>query len=283
MEKINTVSILGCGWLGLPLAKALCQMGLLVKGSTTRPEKLPLLEKAGIKPFLLTLSPLPEGEGWAGFLDTEALIINIPPQTEKKGPDFHPTQIQALLEMVANSVPLPKIIFVSATSVYPDTGEWVTEISPALSAENTGNPALWQAEQLLRQAYKGDWLIVRLGGLLGYERIPGQYFAGKQNLRTGHIPVNFIHRDDAQAILQKLLFTSLSNEIFNAVSPLHPPRQVVYLQNAAAFGFPPPTFDESMPLSKAYKLVSGEKLQKALNYHFVYPDPLEYRYEKKII
>lgn len=33
-----TVSILGCGWLGLPLAEQLLAEGYSVKGSTTRAE-----------------------------------------------------------------------------------------------------------------------------------------------------------------------------------------------------------------------------------------------------
>ena len=35
------VSILGCGWLGLPLAKSLIEKGFSVNGSTTSVEKIP--------------------------------------------------------------------------------------------------------------------------------------------------------------------------------------------------------------------------------------------------
>ena len=47
---MTKISILGCGWLGFPLAKALLSKGLSVKGSTTSSEKLATLEKAGITP-----------------------------------------------------------------------------------------------------------------------------------------------------------------------------------------------------------------------------------------
>lgn len=52
---MTKISILGCGWLGFPLAKALLLKGFSVKGSTTSSEKLATLEKAGITPFLITL------------------------------------------------------------------------------------------------------------------------------------------------------------------------------------------------------------------------------------
>ena len=42
MQK-ETITILGCGWLGLPLAKALVKAGYQVKGSTTREENLETL------------------------------------------------------------------------------------------------------------------------------------------------------------------------------------------------------------------------------------------------
>gem|GEM_PF-4555050 len=47
-----TISIIGCGWLGLPLAEFLVQKGYLIKGSTTREEKLDQLKSKGIQPFL---------------------------------------------------------------------------------------------------------------------------------------------------------------------------------------------------------------------------------------
>ena len=51
------ISILGCGWLGLPLAESLIKDGHEVKGSTRDPEKLGQIREQGINPFLLELSP----------------------------------------------------------------------------------------------------------------------------------------------------------------------------------------------------------------------------------
>ena len=49
------ISILGCGWLGLPLAKSLLSKGYEVKGSTTSESKLEVLKNAGISPFQIQL------------------------------------------------------------------------------------------------------------------------------------------------------------------------------------------------------------------------------------
>ena len=46
------VSILGCGWYGKALARALLQKGMTVKGSATSAEKLEALAASGIIPFI---------------------------------------------------------------------------------------------------------------------------------------------------------------------------------------------------------------------------------------
>ena len=47
---MRNVSILGCGWLGKPLAISLLDDGYSLKGSTTKEEKLALLEDNNIHP-----------------------------------------------------------------------------------------------------------------------------------------------------------------------------------------------------------------------------------------
>jgi 3-hydroxyisobutyrate dehydrogenase-like beta-hydroxyacid dehydrogenase len=52
---MKQISILGCGWLGSPLAKSLLEKGFSVNGSTTSLEKITVLEKAGISAFQINL------------------------------------------------------------------------------------------------------------------------------------------------------------------------------------------------------------------------------------
>jgi 3-hydroxyisobutyrate dehydrogenase-like beta-hydroxyacid dehydrogenase len=53
---MKQISILGCGWLGMPLAKSLLEKGFSVKGSTTSFEKISAIESNGIQPFQIELS-----------------------------------------------------------------------------------------------------------------------------------------------------------------------------------------------------------------------------------
>ena len=50
------IAIIGCGWLGLPLAKKLIKEIFIVKGSTTSKEKISVLKTEKIEPFLIDLN-----------------------------------------------------------------------------------------------------------------------------------------------------------------------------------------------------------------------------------
>ena len=65
---MTQISILGCGWLGLPLAKSLLQNGFSIKGSTTSLKKIFPLQSAGITPFLVRLEEHQISESIADFL-----------------------------------------------------------------------------------------------------------------------------------------------------------------------------------------------------------------------
>ena len=47
--QTETITILGCGWLGLPLAQALTKEGFAVKGSTTKEDNLEEVEAGGLE------------------------------------------------------------------------------------------------------------------------------------------------------------------------------------------------------------------------------------------
>ncbi|MFT4031113.1 MAG: SDR family NAD(P)-dependent oxidoreductase [Siphonobacter sp.] len=260
------ISIIGCGWLGLPLGEYLVLKGYDVTGTTTSPEKLSTLKQVGINPILLSFNPAPEGD-LSGLLDAEVLIITIPPRAGKQGDPFYPKQFQYLLSML--STYKGHVIHISSTSVYKDTNGSVTETD----AVDVHHPIV-QAEQVLKNSSL-PLTILRCGGLLGYDRIPGKYFIGK-TVNTGQIPVNFIHRNDVVEIILEVIRQNRWNETYNVVAPEHPVRKDVYLQNANVHGWAAPAFAEpAEPIP--FKVISPEKLINQLHYSFLYPDPLYFK------
>ncbi len=263
------ISILGCGWLGRPLAQQLMVKGYEVKGSATSPEKALILAKDGIKAYHLALTPVLTGDDFATFFETDVLVIAIPPRTAKWGTQFHLEQLQALLPWLAN---VPAIVYISSTSVYPDAQQIADEKSAVIE-----DSTLIQAERLLQTLHK-NLTIVRFGGLMGYDRIPAKYFSGK-TINTGAIPVNYIHRDDAIGAIQWIIEQNYWNETFNIVSPEHPIRKDVYINNCEALGLALPVFTAT-PSDLPFKVISPDYFIQKTGYQFVYPSPLQYAYNE---
>jgi nucleoside-diphosphate-sugar epimerase len=170
------------------------------------------------------------------------------------------------------------VIFVSSTGVYPDLNRTVVE-ADVHSPKGSAQPEMVAAENRIGALRpEKTATILRLSGLLGYNRIPGKYVQGQKDMVTGDIPVNYIHRDDAADIIQAIIGQGVQNETFNITAPLHPIRRKVYIDSCAQFGWEAPTFKtpEQQP---AFKIISGEKFKEAYQYEFKYADPLMFHYE----
>lgn len=277
LEK-KRVSILGCGWLGFPLAQRLQRdhITLETKGSTTSADKLGSFQEHGIKGYLLDLTPgFPNDATLVhSFFDSDTLLISLPPRQSKNEPGFYVKQIQAVVAEIKKS-PIKEVILISSTGIYPELNRIVTEKDVSLP-EESALPDMVAAENLL-QSLRPDITvtILRLGGLMGYNRIPGKYVKGQKNMLTGSIPVNYIHRDDAAGIIIGILEQGLVNETFNIVSPLHPVRRDIYENSCSRFSWEAPTFAEP-EISPDFKVISGEKFDSTYSYSFIFPDPLKF-------
>lgn len=265
---------MGCGWLGLPLAEALLNSGKRVKGSTTSPAKLSLLEQKGIQPYMVDLqTEATDASTLAGFLEADVLVLNIPPRLRSDGGSSYLAQLQLLRKALLDS-PVRKVLFVSSTSVYNDLNRIVTEEDDQLTRPGDTGYSLLQAEQLFRE--REEWLttIVRFAGLAGGDRSPGRFMAGKTEVPNGDAPVNLIHLEDCITILKRLIEQEKWGEVYNACSDVHPMRKDFYPAATLQAGLVPPTFKVMQETS--FKIISSEKLKNELPYVFRYPDPIQF-------
>jgi nucleoside-diphosphate-sugar epimerase len=267
----NSISILGCGWLGLPLAASLVQQGYTVKGSVTQTEKLGLLAQKGITPFQVQITDTSiTSNDLPAFLESEILIINIPPSRREDVVFYHQAQMTLLLTEVLKS-PIKKVLFISSTSVYPDLNQEVTELENIQPSKESGK-ALLAVEKMLRSNVHLMSTIVRFAGLVGYDRMPGRFLAGKKNVENGNAPINVIHQDDCIALITGIIRQQAWGEIFNACADIHPTRREFYTLAAAKAGLELPTFADTA--DPRFKIINSEKIKQRLNYSFKYPDPL---------
>ncbi|WP_294821004.1 NAD(P)H-binding protein [uncultured Flavobacterium sp.] len=257
-----TISLLGCGWLGLPLAEAMIGEGFEVRGSTTTAEKLQILRDAGIEPYALSLGTSGLNGDAKNFLaKADMLIIDIPPKLKQGN---FTDKIKMLIPHIEKSG-IRKVLFVSSVSVYGNNQGIVTEDTKPLPDTENGKQLL-EVEQLLLANDHFNTTILRFGGLIGGERHPVYQLAGKENLPGSAAPVNLIHRDDCISIIQAIVQKDIWGEVFNAVAPHHPSREEYYTRKAIELRLPLPLFvTQNASLGKT---VSSLKIKQGAGYIF---------------
>lgn len=261
--KNKKISILGCGWLGLPLAKTLISKGWQVKGSTTTAHKLQVLQDAGIEPFLIQ-AETGNAQPNPNFFESGFLLLNIPPG-RKKTPNFYLSKMQSLLPYIEASS-IRKVIFVSSTSVYGDVCREVTEAD-----EPDHQSELLEAEMLFLSDKNLCTTIIRFGGLFGADRNPGRFFHGKNSIPNGLAPVNLIHLSDCLGLIEAVLDQQKFPAIYNAVAPSHPTKKEFYTKAIMKSGLAAPDFAEE---KTEWKIINPKKIMVDLDYRFQYPDLL---------
>ena len=258
-----TISILGSGWLGLPLVEHFVSRGYRVKASTTSATRVPELSVRRADAFVLDIGqPTPQ---LGNFLQSSILIINIPSK-----------DIDGFARLVTEieRAGVDKVLFVGSTSVYGNTNRTITESD---GLELPQHP-LVRIENLLTSNDRFMTTIVRFGGLIGYDRHPGRFFRGGKIVRDPDAFVNLIHRDDCINIIGKIVTDDIWGEVFNCCADTHPTKREFYRHAAELLGVPPPIMAE--PEETVYKIISNRKVRQVLDYAFEFPDLMEIRYDE---
>jgi len=255
----KTISILGCGLLGKPLAIKLIKKGNLVKGSTTSKHKFKEFDNLGIQPYLISLENLKENIN--DFLNTEILIVALPSKNI--------IGFKNLIKNIKQSS-IKKVLFISSTSVYKSENLEVTEESELVDSP------LVEIENIFTSNQEFQTTVVRFAGLFGYDRKPGNFFKNGRVIPYPEGYVNMIHQDDCVSILNKIIENNSWNEVFNACADYHPKRRDYYIKTTADIGNIPPIFEETK--NTVFKIISNKKLKSVLNYNFKYADLMTINY-----
>lgn len=256
----ETISVLGCGWLGKPLAIELINQDYLVNGSTTSNLKFEEFINNGISPFLINLEdlhPFIVNE----FLNTSVIIVAIP---SKNIEGF--TQLISFIEKSS----IKQVIFISSTSVYKLENKIVSENSQLMSSP------LVEIEHLFNSNIHFKTTIIRFAGLIGLKRNPGNFFKDGYSIPNPDGFVNMIHLDDCVSIILKIIKNNEFGGIFNACADSHPKRKDYYIKVRDDIGRNRPVFDEEK--TSIFKIISNKKLKKVLNYNFKHGNLIDLNY-----
>lgn len=270
MAMRKTVSILGCGWLGTALGKKLLAKRYIIKGSSINADKINELETTGIQPYYIKVGADSIEMDYAAFFNTDVLLIAIPPQRIENIEELFPQQINQVIQYI-RKLKIPKVIFISSTSVYENSNGTVREGDEG-NPEKPAGRALLIAEKILLELENAKTTVLRFGGLIGYNRNPARFLLGKTEV-SAYTPVNLIHRDDCVKIISEIIEKEIWGEVFNACCTGHPAKKDFYTRAAKIGDLPKPGFTDK---PENYKIVNSDKLIKKLDYTFVYPNPMDY-------
>ncbi|MGL1935355.1 MAG: NAD(P)H-binding protein [Fibrobacterales bacterium] len=251
------ITIIGSGWLGLPLIAQCVEKGHTVKATTTSPHRIATISAVGAEAFLFDIA-LPEQHD-ASLFQSDVLIINIPAKNI--------TAFKSLITLIEASS-IQSVLLVSSTSVYQATNSTVTENAPTAS-----NTPLIMIEKMFAESQHFQTTILRFAGLIGPQRHPGRFFSTGKSINNPSAPVNLIHRDDCLGIINAIVTHDAWGEVFNGCAESHPSKIEFYSKAAQQLNHPEPL---TTPNSNApYKRVDGSKISHTLGYHYKYPNCME--------
>ncbi|HTB85979.1 MAG TPA: SDR family oxidoreductase [Candidatus Sulfotelmatobacter sp.] len=270
--------VVGCGYVGLPLAVELKRRGHEVFGMRrSNPEAL---QAVGIKPLLADISQLmsfnvlPRDFDW---------VVNCAASGGGGADDYRRIYVEGnrnLVSWLAGSL-VKKFVYTSSTSVYAQNdGSVVNEESPTEPEAETARVLVETEKLLLSAAHKGfPAVVLRVAGIYGPERGHAfkQFLRGEAVIENdGARFLNMIHRDDVVGCIIAALEHGRPGEAYNAID-CEPVSQLKFFEWLAAElkkPLPPKIAADEKTWRKrgvTNKRISNAKLLAELKYRFLFP------------
>ncbi|MBV7434357.1 hypothetical protein KRX19_04880 [Cardiobacteriaceae bacterium TAE3-ERU3] len=246
----QTIAIIGCGWLGKKLIAYLEKDYALIgtTGHADSAAQLPIEAYC----FDWTNQALPSAINKA-----DHALIAMPPNAGIR------TRYPQYMANLASALSVTgHCIMISSTSVYPQQPGHYDE-----SSVPDADSIVYQAEQELRSRHPGT-TILRCGGLIGDERIPGKQWLGEPCDQPDQ-RLNLIHYHDiAHAILAVLSENTQQGQTYNLVHPDHISRHDYYRMQAQRHHAAVPQFANNT--INPDRIIDGNLISRELSFTYAY-------------
>jgi nucleoside-diphosphate-sugar epimerase len=280
-QIFENIAILGCGYVGSPLADYWQDRGHAVTGTTTSRERVASLAAVTSKVVLMKGNDIAAVQSL--LQDQDTLVVSAAPTgfQEAKAEVYEATYLATaknLVEVMKQSPKLTQIIYLSSCSVYGDRqGNWVDETSPVSPLEYKSQ-VLCESEEIILQAANEQQkvCVLRLGGIYGPGRDLVNMFGG---LAGSTVPgkgdrfINWVHLDDIIGAIDFVRLNELGG-IYNLVddSCLTVKEQIKLV--CSYYHLPPVNWDSSRSsVQRKSVQVCNEKLKTA-GYELIHPQLL---------
>ncbi|TLU67106.1 hypothetical protein FE810_02130 [Thalassotalea litorea] len=280
--KNKSITIIGAGWLGLPLAQHLKANGADVLVTATSDENVKVLAGKGLTAVCYQVKPENNcaNDPVDGLMNAQSrksrvfasdvVVVCIPPRIRHGQTDYPNIIAQLVKDASSVKSQVKQFILCSSTAVYNGLAAAVDETSELnLTTEKT--KILAQAEQQVLRSSIPLSQVIRLGGLIGPNRHPGKFFRAGRVIPNPDSVINFIHQADVIGIIGFMIenCATLTADIINAVAPAHPSRREFYQAAHRVVNGDCPEFSEQV--EQQGKRVEPNVLLRQ-NYPFQYRD-----------
>src|SRR5690606_25974106 len=153
------------------------------------------------------------------------------------------------------------LYLMSSIGIYPQIETEISENS--LEAKNL-HQGILSVEQLMKHRFP-QLNILRLGGLMGGERIFSKY-----PLSSPTQIVNHVHYDDICRVVDTMMTLNIRGKTYNVVAPQHPMKQEIINYQLG-------TNDRIVNIKPHGRKVVSHSLINELNYEFRHPDPVTFK------
>lgn len=230
VAEVKRVLIVGCGYLGSALGKALVAEGIAVRGTTATDARIDEIAEFGIEPVVLDVNDV-AAVGDAAC-DCDAIFLCAGAGRNRSYDEVYVPAARSIAAAM-KSANVRRVIYSSSTGVYAQyDGQWVDEESVTAPTTENGK-VLVEAECVLlnRSAWEDevDISVVRLGGIYG----PGRELvnfarrAAGTSRCDGQGFVNLVHLEDICRAFVSLLHTK-HHGVLNLCDDEPVSRQVFY-------------------------------------------------------
>lgn len=267
------IAIIGCGYVGMAVARQWHQQGYEVTVTTTTPERVAALQEIATRVIVargddrIALQEVVQNQ--------EVVLLSVGAKGSNLYEETYLTTAKNLVAAVKEAPSVKQIIYTSSCTVYGDKNDqWVDEETPLAPMTKNGE-ILAATEQVLLQAASENLrvCILRLAGIYGSNRELKKIFQnvfGTIRPGSGDYFTNWIHLDDIVGAIEFVRSRQLQG-IYNLADDEILTGRELLARLSERYGLPKVTWDASLPSSRPYRArISNAKIKK-MGYKLIHP------------
>ncbi len=270
--------IVGCGYVGRPVAVRWMESGQPVAAITRGGASLGTLASCGIQPVVVDW--LDEHASWQLPFQPRQVLVAVP-HREDHGHAAQ-THVVGLQNLLKRCPQIERLVVLSTTGVYHQhDGGWVDEQSPTEPTRIGPQIALAAERWLAEHCAAGRATSLRLAGIYGPDRVPLlAKLRAVEPIPVGSGFLNLIHLDDIVSAVVGLLSAKTAGALYVLSDGRPVERKQFYLDAARIFQTAAPQFVEAAAesargmRSESNKRINPAKILRELPLTLRYPDHL---------